>query len=68
MNEENTVTFSEILSKQINRLKEWMKPNPEDDLALKIIKTFLKSLAMLVLLLFSPVLLIGLVLGFIGLM
>ena len=68
MNQEQSPKFSDILATQFHRLKEWMKPDPQDHVALKIVKTFFKSLAMLVLLVFSPVLIIGLVLGFIGLM
>lgn len=68
MKDENLPNFSEVLATHFKRLKEWMKPDPQDHLALKIVKTVFKSLAMLVLLLFSPVLLLGLALGFIGLM
>jgi hypothetical protein len=68
MNDQNLPTFSQVLATHFKRLKEWMKPDPDDHLALKIVKTVLKSLAMLVLILFSPVLLVGLALGFIGLM
>ncbi|MEX2232311.1 MAG: hypothetical protein WD824_09130 [Cyclobacteriaceae bacterium] len=65
---ENLPKFSEVLAAHFKRLKEWLKPDPGDHLALSIVKTVLKSAAMLVLLLFSPVLLVGLALGFIGLM
>jgi hypothetical protein len=68
MDKENRLTFSEVLSAQFKRLKAWLKPEPDDHLALKVIKMILKSVAMLVLLAFSPILLIGLALGFIGLM
>lgn len=68
MKKENLPNFSEVLAAHFERLKQWMKPDPEDHPALKIVKIVLKSLAMLVLLLFSPVLLVGLALGFIGLM
>jgi hypothetical protein len=65
---ENLPTFSEVLATKFSRLKEWLKPDPDDHLAVKIAKAVLKGIAMLVLLLFSPVLIIGLALGFIGLM
>lgn len=68
MNDQKLPTFSEVLATHLARLKEWMKPHPDDQLALQIVKTILKSLAMLVLILFSPVLLVGLALAFIGLM
>lgn len=68
MNDQNLPTFSQVLATHFQRLTEWMKPDQDDHLALRIVKTILKSLAMLVLILFSPVLLVGLALGFIGLM
>lgn len=68
MNDEKLPGFSDVLVEHFKRLKEWLKPEPGDHMALKIIKTALKSLAMLALLLFSPVFLLGLALGFIGLM
>lgn len=68
MNDRNFPTLSQALASYIRRLSQWMKPDPDDNLTLKIVKTILKSLALLVLILFSPVLLIGLALGFIGLM
>lgn len=68
MNNENRLTFSEVLAAQLSKLKEWLKPNPGDGLALKIVKMILKSVVLLILLLISPVLLIGLALAFIGLM
>lgn len=68
MNDHDLPTFSEVLATHFQRLREWMKPDRDDHLALSIAKTVLKSLAMVVLILFSPVLLVGLALGFIGLM
>ena len=68
MNESQPVRFSEIVASQIKRLKQWVKPDPDDRLAVSIIKTVFKSLALLVMLAFSPVMLIALFLGFIGLM
>lgn len=68
MNENQSVRFSEIVASQIKRLKEWVKPDPNDHVGVSIIKTILKSLALLVMLAFSPVMLIALFLGFIGLM
>lgn len=67
MNDHNLPTFSEALATHFKRLKEWMKPNPDDSLALKIVKTVFKGLAILVLIMLSPVLLIALAIGFIGL-
>lgn len=68
MDKNQHVKFSEIVSSQLKRLKEWVKPDPSDRVMVSVIKTILKSLALLVMLAFSPVMLIALFLGFIGLM
>jgi hypothetical protein len=68
MSNENQLSFSKTVSLQLKHLKGWLKPEPKDHLAVKIIKGFLKSIAMLLLLLVSPVLLVGFALIFIGLM
>lgn len=68
MDKNQHVEFSEIVSSQLKRLKEWVKPDPSDRVMVSVIKTILKSLALLVMLAFSPVMLIALFLGFIGLM
>lgn len=68
MRNENQLSFSETLSLQFKRLKDWLRPEPKDHLGVKIIKGILKGIAMLLLLLVSPVLLVGFALIFIGLM
>lgn len=68
MDNKNQLTFFELLRGKLFRLKEWLKPDPKDHLAVKIIKAILKAIAMLLLLLVSPVLIIGFALIFIGLM
>lgn len=68
MNENQPVRFSVIVALQFKRLKEWVTPDPGDRIVVSVIKTLLKSLALLVMLAFSPVMLVALFLGFIGLM
>lgn len=65
-NNDKMPSMSEVIASRFNRLMQWMKPNPEDHMALTVVKTFFKSLVMLLLLLISPVLLIGLAAAFIG--
>lgn len=59
-------TFSELVATQMRKLVHWVKPDPSDVVGVRIVKTFFKSIAMLLLLLFSPVLLIGLAVAFFG--
>lgn len=68
MDTQQRAKFSEVLSAQIRRLKEWLKPDPEDHVVVKAIKMLLKGLVLLLLIAASPILLIGLALIFIGLM
>jgi hypothetical protein len=68
MNEAKRVNFSDIIAAKLKGLREWLKPDPNDPVALIVVKSVLKSAVMVLLLLFSPVLLIGLFLAFIGLM
>lgn len=68
MEERKPLQFSEHVAVQFRRFKEWLKPDLSDPVALRVVKTFFKSIVVLLLLLFSPVMLVALVLGFIGLM
>jgi hypothetical protein len=68
MEERKPQEFSEHMAVQFRRFKQWLKPDLQDPGALRIVKTFLKSIAVPLLLLFSPVMLVALVLGFIGLL
>jgi lipopolysaccharide/colanic/teichoic acid biosynthesis glycosyltransferase len=68
MEERRHQDFSEHVAVQFGRFKQWLKPDLQDPVALWVVKTFLKSIAVLLLLLFSPVMLVALVLGFIGLL
>lgn len=49
-----------------NALQEWLKPNPDDSIAIQILKSIYKSLAVLVLIALSPVILLLLLIAFIG--
>lgn len=51
---------------KIGELREWIRPDPADPLMLKIGKLFLKSLVLLVLTAFSPVILLLLLIAFVG--
>lgn len=63
-------SFSEALRKhilkQISALGQWIKPNPADNLFLQIIKLFFKSIVVLLLTAFSPIVLLVLIIGFVG--
>lgn len=48
----------ELLIKQINKFKEWLKPNPSDSTLVISLKMIYKVIAVLVLIVFSPVILI----------
>ncbi len=66
--EEKPQNYSQYIVLQAKRIGEWVKPDPEDNILLTIIKTIFKSIAVLLLLVISPVLLIGLAVAFIGLL
>ena len=50
--------FVDLIKDQLTALQEWLKPEPEDNLLLKIIKGIFKALALLVLVILSPVMLV----------
>ena len=56
----------EYIFQKIKELREWIRPDPADPLLLKIGKLFLKSLVLLVLTAFSPVILLLLLMAFVG--
>ncbi len=64
MNNEKPETFGQYFNLQIKKLREWVTPDPFDSVIQSIFKTILKSIAVLVLLILSPVLLLGLTLAF----
>jgi hypothetical protein len=57
-------TIGEYFLMQVRKLLRWIKPTPDDALAVSIIKTILKSIVMLVLIAFSPVVIIILTVAF----
>lgn len=54
----------DYIKKQFNELREWLRPVPEDPLFLKIIKGILKAIVVLILTIFSPVVLLILIIAF----
>ena len=56
----------QYIFQKIKELRLWVKPDPADPLLMKIGKLFLKSLVLLVLTAFSPVILLLLLIAFIG--
>lgn len=56
--------IKEMIINRFKRLMEWLKPNPADSLAIQSLKMIYKALAVLVLIAFSPVILILLLFAF----
>lgn len=65
MTEQKPETLTEYFSLQIKKLAKWVKPDPSDTLILQVIKTIWKGIAVLLMLIFSPVLILGLTLAFV---
>ena len=51
-------SIGEILVKRLNQLKEWLKPDAEDSTLVTSLKMIYKAVAVLILIAFSPVILI----------
>jgi hypothetical protein len=51
-------SIREMLVKRLNQLKEWLKPDAEDSTTVTSLKMIYKALAVLILIAFSPVILI----------
>lgn len=66
MDDSAAKALREYIFKRIQELRAWVKPDPADPLLMKIGKLFLKSLVLLVLTAFSPVILLLLLIAFIG--
>ncbi len=60
--------YGEYIVLQIKRIAQWVTPNPADHILLSIVKTIFKSIAVLILLAASPVLIIGFFIAFVGLL
>lgn len=56
--------IKEMIINRFKRLMEWLKPNPADTLLIQSLKMIYKALAVLVLIAFSPVILILLLFAF----
>lgn len=52
------------IKKNLRAYKEWIKPKSIDSLILRIVKTFFKALTTLLLIAFSPVILLILMISF----
>lgn len=59
-------SFKGMIISRIKQLKEWLKPNPADSTAVTILKLIYKSIAVLVLIALSPVILVVLLFVFIA--
>ncbi|AHM59669.1 hypothetical protein D770_07030 [Flammeovirgaceae bacterium 311] len=70
MDEKEEESFGKELQKflmqKIRELGQWVKPDPTDNLFLQIIKIFFKSIVLLLLTAFSPVVVLFLIGVFIG--
>jgi hypothetical protein len=50
--------FKELILNKLKQFKEWLKPNPADSLLIQSLKMIYKAVAVLVLIIFSPVILL----------
>ena len=50
-------SIRELAVKRLNQFKEWLKPNPTDSTLVISLKMIYKALAVLILIVFSPVIL-----------
>lgn len=66
MNESFAKELQKYVAENIKKLREWMKPDPADHLGMKVIKGFFKSLVILLLLIFSPVICLLLTIAFLA--
>lgn len=66
MNESFARELQKHVADQVKKLREWIKPVPTDPLGLKIVKGFFKSLVVLVLIIFSPVICLLLTIAFLA--
>jgi lipopolysaccharide/colanic/teichoic acid biosynthesis glycosyltransferase len=64
MEEQKDETIKETILKYLERFKEWLKPNKEDSLLVQSLKMIYKVLAVLLLLVFSPVIIVVLIFVF----
>jgi hypothetical protein len=55
-----------LIKKRISEYGRWLKPDPRDPLALSIIKSIFKGITTLVLIAFSPVVILILIISFLA--
>ncbi|MEM8970219.1 MAG: hypothetical protein AAGE93_27640 [Bacteroidota bacterium] len=66
MNQSFATELRKYVIQQFTQLKEWLRPNPADSVAVKIFKGVYKSLAVLVLTALSPVIIVVLIIAFLA--
>ncbi len=66
MNQSFARELQKYVAQQITKLRHWVRPDPSDPLALKIIKGIFKALVVLVLTAFSPVIAVILTIAFLA--
>lgn len=64
MEEQKDESIKETILKYFERFKEWLKPNKEDSLIVQSLKMVYKVLAVLLLIVFSPVIIVILIFVF----
>lgn len=66
MKESFAAELWKYIGKQWANLLEWIKPEPSDSLGMKILKGFFKSIVVLILLAFSPIIILVLIIAFVA--
>ncbi|WKN40532.1 hypothetical protein [Tunicatimonas pelagia] len=66
MNQSFATELQKYITKQFTQLRQWLRPDPADSVAVKIFKGIYKSLAVLVLTAFSPVIIVILAIAFLA--
>lgn len=56
--------LADYIQNTLKDLREWLRPEPEDSLFLKIVKGIFKTIALLILTIISPVILLVLLISF----
>lgn len=64
MEEQKDESIKETILKYFERFKQWLKPNKEDSLLVQSLKMVYKILAVLLLIVFSPVIIVILIFVF----
>lgn len=64
--EEESVSMGQYIRDWLEKIREWMKPNPADNMLVQAIKFFFKCIALLVLIALSPAILVVLIFVFLA--